>query len=162
MPQEVTTETTCEHCGTAIHLGGPFVGRVEGDSTYHDTERCRRMLVARVASLDAELRRQKFVCPDCGYGVKADEDGCCATCGRDCAVVAVLVEPEDMTRLVGDDTLDTAQGRLVRIAELESALHCGSLACTVTDPGRCFCTCQRCTTARGYVGPALPRKTVNA
>lgn len=23
-------------------------------------------------------------CPDCGPGIAVDEDGCCATCGRDC------------------------------------------------------------------------------
>lgn len=27
-----------------------------------------------------------FVCPTCGPNVKADEDGCCAMCGEDCAV----------------------------------------------------------------------------
>ena len=44
-----------------------------------------------------EAYPQRFICPDCGFGVKADEDGCCATCGRDCALVAVLVEPEEMS-----------------------------------------------------------------
>lgn len=27
-----------------------------------------------------------FVCEECGEGVKADEDGCCVTCGRDCRI----------------------------------------------------------------------------
>ena len=27
-----------------------------------------------------------FVCSNCGPKVRADEDGCCATCGRDCAI----------------------------------------------------------------------------
>ena len=38
---------------------------------------------------------QRFVCRHCGYGVKADEDGCCVTCGSDCAVVQIVTEPED-------------------------------------------------------------------
>jgi hypothetical protein len=29
-----------------------------------------------------------FVCPECGPKVKADEDGCCATCGADCSIEA--------------------------------------------------------------------------
>lgn len=40
-------------------------------------------------------RPQRFVCRDCGYGVKADEDGCCTTCGRDCAIVELVSVPED-------------------------------------------------------------------
>ena len=43
-----------------------------------------------------ESRPQRFVCPEHGYGVKGDEDGCCATCGADCAVVEVIQEPEAM------------------------------------------------------------------
>lgn len=27
--------------------------------------------------------REHFVCPNCGPHVRADEDGCCGTCGRD-------------------------------------------------------------------------------
>lgn len=34
------------------------------------------------------MRRVHFHCPGCGPHVAADEDGCCATCGRDCAVEA--------------------------------------------------------------------------
>jgi hypothetical protein len=37
----------------------------------------------------------RWHCPDCGTGVAADEDGCCATCGRDCTPVAVAVESPD-------------------------------------------------------------------
>lgn len=29
----------------------------------------------------------RFDCEECGAGVKVDEDGCCVTCGRDCAVI---------------------------------------------------------------------------
>jgi hypothetical protein len=32
----------------------------------------------------AELAGGSFTCPTCGPHVKADEDGCCATCGEDC------------------------------------------------------------------------------
>lgn len=37
---------------------------------------------------------ERWECPDCGIGVKADEDGCCATCGADCASVLSPVAPE--------------------------------------------------------------------
>lgn len=30
--------------------------------------------------------RERFDCSECGKGVSADEDGCCVTCGRDCAI----------------------------------------------------------------------------
>lgn len=46
----------------------------------------------RVDYVRADL--QRFLCPDCGLGVKADEDGLCATCGRDCAIVVVIHDPE--------------------------------------------------------------------
>lgn len=38
---------------------------------------------------------QRFVCRDCGYGVKGDTDGCCAGCGKDCLVVELVYIPED-------------------------------------------------------------------
>ena len=60
------------------------------------------------ASLQTDPRPQRFVCPDCGYGVKADEDGCCVTCGRDCAIVIVVDEPEDMAREALADRIDRA------------------------------------------------------
>jgi len=48
-------------------------------------------LAAAVDALDewekeraAELAGGSFTCPTCGPRVKADEDGCCATCGEDC------------------------------------------------------------------------------
>jgi hypothetical protein len=47
------------------------------------------------AALRGDRSVERFLCPDCGLGVKADEDGCCAMCGRDCAIVVVLVEPLD-------------------------------------------------------------------
>lgn len=35
------------------------------------------------------MTTERFKCPECGVGVVADEDGCCAMCGRDCTVVKV-------------------------------------------------------------------------
>lgn len=32
------------------------------------------------------LPEERFCCPDCGPGVAADEDGCCANCGADCVI----------------------------------------------------------------------------
>ena len=34
----------------------------------------------------AGAQLEHFVCKDCGPHTKADEDGCCAYCGRDCTV----------------------------------------------------------------------------
>ena len=35
----------------------------------------------------------RFDCAKCGQAVKADEDGCCATCGRDCTIVVDGAQP---------------------------------------------------------------------
>jgi hypothetical protein len=53
------------------------------------------------AALRGDRSQERFLCPDCGLGVKADEDGCCSMCGRDCAIVVVLVEPLDMEPSAG-------------------------------------------------------------
>lgn len=37
---------------------------------------------------------ERFNCTDCGVGVRADEDGCCAHCGADCEIVAVEATPQ--------------------------------------------------------------------
>lgn len=68
---------------------------------------------------------ERFVCPDCGWAVKADEDGCCSTCGRDCAIVAVLVEPENMAR--------TCAGGRGECDECEAR----------DDGSRCTCACHQ-------------------
>jgi rRNA maturation endonuclease Nob1 len=44
------------------------------------------VLVAAVERRQSRLQTHVFVCPECGPGVKADEDHCCATCGADCKV----------------------------------------------------------------------------
>lgn len=44
---------------------------------------------------------ERFRCPDCGTGVKADEDGCCAHCGADCVIVSV-----DPLRLVAGTVIE--------------------------------------------------------
>lgn len=42
-----------------------------------------RSAIERLREENAVLRTGGFICPDCGYGVSADEDGCCASCGAD-------------------------------------------------------------------------------
>lgn len=37
------------------------------------------------------MSAERFKCPDCGIGVRADEDGCCVHCGADCEIVPVKV-----------------------------------------------------------------------
>ena len=41
-----------------------------------------------------QLMEERFVCRDHGYGVKTDEDGGCAMCGRDCVIVAIVHDPD--------------------------------------------------------------------
>lgn len=40
--------------------------------------------------IDVQIKEgpQHFVCTECGVHVKADEDGCCASCGADCKIEA--------------------------------------------------------------------------
>jgi hypothetical protein len=77
--------------------------------------------VARLhAALRGDRSGERFLCPDCGLGVKADEDGCCASCGRDCAIVVVLVEPLDMEPSAGSPAggrrdLAALQGKVVEL-----------------------------------------------
>ena len=33
---------------------------------------------------------ERWRCPECGFCVAADEDGCCVTCGSDCARMVIL------------------------------------------------------------------------
>ena len=59
----------CDYCGAS----GPVMDSEDAarDAWYNGMPECR----------------DKFICPDCGVGVAADEDGCCANCGADCHVV---------------------------------------------------------------------------
>ena len=43
------------------------------------------------------LMVEAFKCHECGL-TKADEDGCCATCGRDCKVVPAILGPRAAKR----------------------------------------------------------------
>jgi hypothetical protein len=45
------------------------------------------------------MMREHFVCPDCGPHVSADEDGCCATCGRDAKIEACLCREQMQAKL---------------------------------------------------------------
>ena len=68
-----------------------------------------------------------FTCPDCGPRVKADEDGCCASCGLDCEIVESPPDPRD-----------------ARIAELEADRSCsmcmgsGYIGPNRTDDNSCL------------------------
>ena len=53
------------------------------------------LLKERIENLSEQLSDQRFLCREHGLGVAADEDGCCVTCGQDCAHVAVLVDFPD-------------------------------------------------------------------
>ena len=36
------------------------------------------------------MKMTSFWCPNCGEGMAADEDGCCASCGADCIAETVF------------------------------------------------------------------------
>lgn len=80
-----------------------------------------------------------------------------------CAECDVIRNGETIARqydLLAEIALSRARDR-ERIKLLEAALHCGSLACTKTDQGRCFCTCLKCVLARGDVGGVVRTETGN-
>ena len=70
----------------AEHVARPY--DAPGGRYYR--ERDGLVAEARIAGLLDEERVKPllewFVCSECGPKVRADEDGCCATCGRDCAI----------------------------------------------------------------------------
>lgn len=77
--EEVVTAaraTTVDRPGTLAHTS-------EVENLRHVVERHR-------AGLRPKPWAELFCCPDCGKGVAADEDGCCANCGADC-----VIEPSD-------------------------------------------------------------------
>jgi hypothetical protein len=43
----------------------------------------------RLAPVNHQEEEECFSCEDCGDRVKADEDGCCASCGADCGTGTV-------------------------------------------------------------------------
>lgn len=53
-----------------------------------------RQFIVDVEALIQEVEPQMFVCPECGPRVMADEDGCCATCGRDCTIEPLTTTKE--------------------------------------------------------------------
>lgn len=69
-------DLTCGQCASVFYTGA---GTCPHDSSCSTT-------FVNVRAL------QRFRCPVHGLGVKADEDGCCATCGLDCEVWQ-LVQP---------------------------------------------------------------------
>ncbi len=81
----------CASCN-ALHTG--FTARVHGLSSE------LAAATARAAELERQLDaleadgfharkpdRSWVACPECGPNVASDEDGCCASCGRDCAQI---------------------------------------------------------------------------
>ncbi len=63
-------------------------------------------------------KAEHFRCPECGPHVRADEDGCCSTCGADCA-------GEPCGGHVCGDVLAAAEAELKRLREtLPACAHC--------------------------------------
>ncbi len=53
-----------------------FIQGLERTTNIADLEAVKQQLISMLPN--------RFDCPGCGIGVAADEDGCCATCGRHC------------------------------------------------------------------------------
>lgn len=64
-------------------------GRLFAHGGLAELRRARKLslpeTVQRIAALVA-AGSERFDCLDCGAGVRADDDGCCTTCGADCVV----------------------------------------------------------------------------
>jgi hypothetical protein len=75
------------------------------------------------------LGDERFRCADCGFGVKADEDGCCATCGADCEVWVHA----DTDLFAAIDDVTTLRARVATLeremAEMREALSSRDLIC---------------------------------
>lgn len=90
-------------------------------------------------TLRLELTLTQTFCPECGLGVKVDEEGCCVVCGataegaaveewiasRNRAVDEAAGLRKEMTRVLKDarQTNRAWKAALKRIAELESRLE---------------------------------------
>ena len=57
-------------------------------------------IIVALASQPAATEREHFHCSNCGV-VKADEDGCCASCGRDVSMRPAATEKSGDWRLAG-------------------------------------------------------------
>lgn len=73
----------------------------------------------------------------------------CLHCGDEMTWTGLLVEIRESHEVELARLRGLGQTQRERIVHMESVLHCGSMACKVSDPGRCFCTCGRCHCARG-------------
>jgi len=76
-------ELEAENANLAARLPGEQMDRLE-----QERDEARAAAASSAARVGALLRvlPECFVCSECGPLVKADEDGCCTTCGRDCEV----------------------------------------------------------------------------
>ena len=79
--------------------GNELAGWLEGAIGFGTILKSDRVMMLKAAArLRVQDGRERFDCPECGKGVKADEDGCCASCGRDTVLaqdgerIAVYVE----------------------------------------------------------------------
>lgn len=76
---------------------------------------------------DHKMGAEAWHCPECGIGVRADEDGCCAVCGRDCRVApaqwtaeAIPIDSDFDNLIAGLIELKRAGARVVSIGTCSS------------------------------------------
>ena len=111
--------TCIVECGGCGALRGPG-----GEHTCSEADiRAHAAACGEVAPAAVEAT-QRFLCREHGLGVAASEDGCCVTCGADCAIVSVIVpfpeREEDDRSDAGEDALASARARIL---ELEGLLN---------------------------------------
>lgn len=67
-----------------MEQGGPFWSTTRLPAGVQGEQAAPLILATDIQAL---LPETWFKCPECGSLVRADEDGCCATCGQDCETV---------------------------------------------------------------------------
>lgn len=80
----------CEWCGEKWpRLEGCKPHEAEAHARQHVYRCSKHPMKAERDALRSQLDEALncFLCIECGLTVKADEDGCCATCGRDCIIL---------------------------------------------------------------------------
>jgi len=99
----------------------------------------------------AGAQEDHFVCKDCGPHTKADEDGCCAYCGRDCTVEPCRLSQRGLSSPI-ELNADEAE-RFAKMLDDDSPPGPALRALFAkAEPEAKATTCQRCGAAAAYDG----------
>lgn len=117
-----------------------------------------RAVVTERGEKTGEPSPNRFDCEECGTGVSADEDGCCATCGRTCwqwvngeCVLAGGAEPEEMPadRAEVEKMADEAERKPEPVCSVCQDTHRMELRGDAVPCTHCLTPCDACRGGRG-------------